>query len=132
MPLILALRRQRHAALCEFQPNLVYRACSRTASAFIQKNPNSKRKKKKNIVMRYKEGRRKPSALGPPPILSDLANTRPGTLPLNGSSFHSSTGQDLPFSRPLLPWSRSLRLVKIHVYPASLNNARQLKDQYSS
>ena len=33
MPLIPALRRQRHADLCEFEVNLVYRASSRTANA---------------------------------------------------------------------------------------------------
>lgn len=117
--------------LSEFKPNLVYRACSRTAWAVTQRNlirKKKKVKKKKVEALRYK-ARRKPNASGPPSILfQTVLNTRHGTIPLNGSSFHFCTCQDLPFSRPLLPWSRSLRLVKIHKYPDSLNNARQLKD----
>jgi hypothetical protein len=48
MPLISALGRQRHA-ISEFETSLVYRVNSRTARA-IQRNPVSKKKKKKKII----------------------------------------------------------------------------------
>ena len=46
IPLVLALRRQRQADLCEFKASLVYRESSRTARA-TQRNPVSQNKTKK-------------------------------------------------------------------------------------
>ena len=46
MPLIPALRRQRHADLGEFEVSLVYRTSSRTARAVTQRNLVSKNKNK--------------------------------------------------------------------------------------
>jgi hypothetical protein len=42
MPLILTLRRQRQADLCEFEASLVYRASSRTGRTVVQRKPDSK------------------------------------------------------------------------------------------
>ena len=46
-PLIMALRRQKQAGLCEFEASLVYRASSRTSFKATQRNPASKNQKRK-------------------------------------------------------------------------------------
>ena len=45
MPLLWALGRQRQINLCKFEASLVYRASSRTARTFTQRNPVLKTKK---------------------------------------------------------------------------------------
>ena len=58
-PFIPALRRQRQAALCEFEVSLVYRGRFRTARA-TQKNPVlGKKKKKKRKEEKRREKKRK-------------------------------------------------------------------------
>ena len=47
MPLILALRRQRQADLCEFKTNLVYKSWFQDSLQKPQRNPVSKNKNKK-------------------------------------------------------------------------------------
>ena len=47
MSLIPALERQRKADLCDFKANLVYRENARTGSKATQRNPVSKKQKKK-------------------------------------------------------------------------------------
>jgi hypothetical protein len=47
MTLILVLRRQRQADLCEFEVSQVYKVSSRTARAITQRNPVSRNQKEK-------------------------------------------------------------------------------------
>jgi hypothetical protein len=54
MPLVPAFKRQRQADLCAFKASLVYRVSSRTARA-TQRNPVSKRKKKKKSCELFPE-----------------------------------------------------------------------------
>jgi hypothetical protein len=53
MPFILAFRRQRQVALCEFEARIVYRASSRTVKA-TQRNPVSKNQILYNVIYIYK------------------------------------------------------------------------------
>ena len=49
-PLILALRRQRQANLCELEASLVYRVSSRTVRVVIQRNTLPLKKKRKQTT----------------------------------------------------------------------------------
>lgn len=55
MPLILVLRKQRQADLCEFESSLLYKNSSRIAKAVTHRNPVSK-KQKKNRTILYTNG----------------------------------------------------------------------------
>ena len=55
MPLIQALRRQRWMDFCEFEASLVYSVSSRTGSKATQRNPVSKKEKRKKKKNGYTE-----------------------------------------------------------------------------
>ena len=58
IPLIPALRRQRHVDLCEFEASLVYRASSRTGSIATEKPCLEKNKKTKKQNKKKKKERK--------------------------------------------------------------------------